>query len=202
MNNWQYADKVPTNPWRGQMTVPRSVALETLPEGIRLVQQPIDAIALLRDQHFEWHGTNVAELNRMLQAAHHDSFELRTTAAPREGSFGWKLLAGNDVFTEVGYDGSRNELFVDRTYSGNTSFSSDFPVRTAAPLATGNAPLSLTILADRSTIEVFAQGGRITITDLAYPLAGANGIEFYSRDSKPRQITVDLWSLRSTWTQP
>jgi fructan beta-fructosidase len=36
MNNWEYAGKVPTSPWRGQMTVPRTLSLRNTPQGIRL----------------------------------------------------------------------------------------------------------------------------------------------------------------------
>jgi len=200
MNNWQYADKLPTTPWRGQMTVPRVVTLETLPEGIRLVQRPVEELARLRDRHVEWRGASVAALNQALKTFRGESFELRTTVAGA-GAFRWRVLASDGAFTEVGYDASRGELFVDRTHSGNTGFNRDFPTRTAAPLAVGHAPLSLTILVDRSTIEVFAQGGRIAMTNLVYPTAGAQGIEFDSGDSKPSEITVDLWSLRSAWTQ-
>jgi len=203
MNNWQYADKLPTAPWRGQMTFPRSVTLGTFREGVRLVQKPVDTLARMRDKHIAWRGTSVATLNRVLKAEHYESFELRATEEPASGgAIGWKLLAGKGAFTEVGYDGSRGELFVDRTHSGVTSFSRDFPARTVAPLTTGNTPLSLTILVDRSTIEVFGQGGRVAMTNLVYPPAGAEGIAFYAHDTTPRRITVDLWSLRSTWTQP
>jgi sucrose-6-phosphate hydrolase SacC (GH32 family) len=41
MSNWQYAKDVPTSPWRGQMTFPRSLSLRMAPEGLRLVQVPI-----------------------------------------------------------------------------------------------------------------------------------------------------------------
>src|SRR5450759_3846651 len=96
MKKWQYATKVPTEPWRGQMTVPRVVALRTLPEGIRLVQEPVKAIERLRGKHFGWHGSSVAELNRALKsrAPRERSFELRTTMTPAAGEVGVKLLAG------------------------------------------------------------------------------------------------------------
>ena len=38
MNNWQYANEIPTSPWRGAMTVPRTVALRKTPDGLRIVQ--------------------------------------------------------------------------------------------------------------------------------------------------------------------
>ena len=203
MNNWQYADTVPTSPWRGQMTVPRTLALTAPASGSRLVQNPVAEVSQLRDQHIAWRGTKVAELNHALGAAHYDSLELQTTVErPRGVNFAWRLLAaGGGSFTEVGYDGSRGELFVDRKHSGITGFSPDFPGRTVAPLPPGDAPLRLTILVDRSTIEVFADGGRIAMTNLVYPREGAHGMEFSLIAGDPKQITVDLWSLRSTWSR-
>jgi fructan beta-fructosidase len=203
MNNWQYASKVPTEPWRGQMTVPRVVALRTLPEGIRLIQGPVEALARLRGKHFGWHGSSVAELNRALKsrAPRERSFEVRTTMTPASGEVGVKLLAGGGAYTEVGFDGVRGALFVDRTHSGATGFSRDFPARTVAPLALNGESLALTILVDRSTIEVFAQQGRVALTNLAYPPPGAHSIEFYTRGDKPVQLSVDLWPLKSTWVR-
>jgi sucrose-6-phosphate hydrolase SacC (GH32 family) len=195
MNNWQYAAMLPTHPWRGQMTIPRRLALRTLPEGIRLVQEPVEALGELREKHLAWDGKSVdAALTR--------SFELHSeTALTSAEEAGWKLLSDGPVYTLVGYNRTRGEIFVDRTHSGVTDFSRDFPVRTAAPLKIGNAPLRLTILVDRSTVEVFAQGGQVAITNLVYPPADAQSIEFYSRGGKVRHIGVDAWSLRSTWTQ-
>ncbi len=44
MNNWQYAGDVPTDPWRGQMTMPRQLALVSTPDGPRLTQTPVKGI--------------------------------------------------------------------------------------------------------------------------------------------------------------
>ena len=204
MSNWQYAAKAPTQPWRGQMTVPRRLALKTLPEGIRLVQQPVETLTSLRGARFAWQGDNAAELNRLLKAsaAPGRSFELRGELAPGgAGEVGWKLLVADGTYTEVGYSKQRAELFMDRTHSGNTSFAKEFPALTAAPLAIGAAPLRLTILVDRSTVEVFAQDGRVTMTNLVYPPDGARSIEFFARDGKPGKIAVELWNLKSAWPE-
>jgi fructan beta-fructosidase len=40
MNNWWYAQDVPTSPWRGAMTVPRQLTLRSSTEGWRLIQAP------------------------------------------------------------------------------------------------------------------------------------------------------------------
>ncbi len=199
MSNWQYAAKVPTAPWRGQMTIPRRLQLRRLPQGLRLLQQPAEAIQRLRGGHFTWHGQDVAELNRALkEKAPWRSFELRSTASPGvAGALQWRLLTGRGKYTTVGYAGG--QLFVDRTQSGITDFSKDFPARTAAPLPLGNAPLDLTILVDRSTIEVFAQGGQVAMTNLVYPPPDAQGMEFSADEAKTANIRVDLWELKPAW---
>jgi fructan beta-fructosidase len=197
MNNWQYAGKVPTNPWRGQMTVPRRVQLKNGAEGLRLTQEPVEALELLRGEHFSWQGEHAAELNRGLrQAAQWTSFEVHATVPAGGGEGGFRLLAGEGKYTTVEY--SRGQLFVDRTNSGITDFSANFPARTTARLTKGNTPLEFTILVDRSTVEVFAEGGLIAMTNLVYPSVGARGIEFYTRGPDAR-ISVDVWELKSAW---
>ena len=199
MSNWQYAAKTPTQPWRGQMTIPRRLQLRRLPEGLRLVQQPTGAIEGLRGVHFAWSGQNVAELNLALkEKVRWNSFELRSTVLPgAAGAVAWRLLAGGGKYTTVGY--ANGELFVDRTQSGVTDFSKDFPARTSAPLAIGNAPLELTILVDRSTVEVFAQGGQVAMTNLVYPPAGAQGMDLSAGGVKGGRIRVEAWELKPVW---
>ncbi len=202
MNNWQYAALLPTHPWRGQMTIPRRLAFKTLPQGIRLVQQPVEAVAGLRERHLAWQGEGVSQLNRRLTAAGAlgGTFEIRSTVAfPNGEEAGVKLLENESSYTLVGYNQARGELFVDRTHSGHVDFSKDFAVRTVAPLNIGSASLELTILVDRSSVEVFAQGGRVAITDLVYPASDASGVEFYSRGGETGHIKFDAWSLRSAW---
>jgi fructan beta-fructosidase len=139
MSNWQYADKLPTHPWRGQMTIPRELSLKTFPEGIRLVQKPVGKF-----------GTQVSlNINRTAQA-------------------GWKLISKDGAYTSIGYDSARKEIFVDRTHSSVTAFSPDFPARTAAPFAAAESPLKFNIFVDNNSVEVFAADGRIVITNLVF----------------------------------
>lgn len=116
---------------------------------------------------------------------------LSELAPPAEG-------ASNDgTYTVVGYNPRDHELFVDRTHSGNTGFSPQFPARTAATLAAVRGPLDLDILEDRSPLEVFAQYG-----EMFYPLTGTVTPVFFAPDDRPGRIMVELWNLRSAWNQP
>jgi fructan beta-fructosidase len=203
MSNWQYAASVPTRPWRGQMTIPRRLELRTGPEGLRLAQEPVDAIASIRGKSFRWQGRNVKELNEALRVETATSFELQSTVALGDAEeVGWKLFAGDATYTVVGYNKAQGELFADRTHSGATEFSKDFPARTAVRLALTGGVLKLRILADRSSVEVFAQDGRVAMTNLVYPPAGANRSEFFAKGGSARSIALELWELRSTWPRP
>jgi fructan beta-fructosidase len=184
MNNWQYAGDVPTQPWRGQMTVPRKLALRDTSQGLRLVQNPIHSLDQLRQP-----SNPESEI-----------FELQATVPLRSArEVGWKLLAGDSASTLVGYDREKQQLFVDRTHSGATNFSKDFPARTTAPLRLTGNELRVHILVDRSSIEVFADDGLIAMTNLIFPPPGARRIEFYSKGGQAGAVKTESRSLRSIW---
>jgi sucrose-6-phosphate hydrolase SacC (GH32 family) len=197
MNNWQYAAKLPTSPWRGQMTIPRRVQLRNGPEGLRLAQQPAEVIRTLRRNRFSWSGTSVAELNRSLRtAAHGPAFEIGVVLPPGTvGSTGLKLSGANGTYTTVAYDARSRELIVDRTHSGNINFSPQFPARTTAPLPDSDGAVDLDILVDHSTLEVFAMGGRVAMSNLFYTPDGSMREEFFAPEGGTGRILVDRWDL-------
>jgi fructan beta-fructosidase len=192
MSNWQYAAKVPTHPWRGQMTIPRELSLQTFPEGIRLVQKPVASLASLRGKHTVASGPDLPVNGR--------SF-IVTASLDMQGAkqAGWKLLSRDGAYTTIGYDAGRKEVFVDRTHSGDIAFSKDFPARTAAPLAIPKGVLSFEILADRDSIEVFAGGGRVAITNLIFGPDAERLVFFSDGASSAKFMGADSWALRSIW---
>jgi fructan beta-fructosidase len=188
MNNWQYAGKVPTSPWRGQMTVPRKLALRTYAEGPRLVQEPVEALLKLRAKRLAW-DTKIAS----------HSFQIESTIPLGQAEeVGWKILSEGGTYTIIGYNKTDQQLFVDRTHSGRVDFGNYFPARTAAPLPV-KGPLQMNILVDRCSIEVFAQGGRVAITNLVFPEGNAYTVKFYSHGGRPGPMKAALWSVNSAW---
>ncbi|HEX4165291.1 MAG TPA: glycoside hydrolase family 32 protein [Bryobacteraceae bacterium] len=166
MDNWQYAAKLPTSPWRGQMTIPRELSLRETPEGIRLVQQPIEELRALADG-------KTGELKT-------HSFRFADALPLDKGDeVGWRILMGDGKYTAIGYSIRRKVLFVDRTHSGLVGFSSDFSARLEAPLVLSGKELELKVLVDRCSIEVFADSGRVTSTNLVFPPADAMSIKAF-----------------------
>ena len=63
----------------------------------------------------------------------------------------------------------QGQVYIDRTKSGAGGFSSSFPgVQTAALKATGGA-VTLHVLVDWSSVEVFNDDGKIALTDQIFP---------------------------------
>jgi len=177
MSNWQYADKLPTHPWRGQMTIPRELSLRKFPEGVRLVQTPVP---LPRGGRVTGDGDIPITTRASL-------IHVRVDA-----NAGWKLIFPNGAFAEIGYDSLRQEIFVDRTHAGDIG--KDFPARTAAPLTIAG-PLVLEILIDGDSIEVFAGGGRIVLTNLVFG-GVPQRLASFSRGGTQRTFPWQLWPIQ------
>jgi fructan beta-fructosidase len=202
MSNWQYAAKLPTSPWRGQMTIPRETTLRTFPEGIRLVQTPAKAVVALGEKHQTWSKGSAEEVNKAIAKDPIRSHSFRLTANFETASskeVGIKLLVKGGTYTVIGFDSGRNELYVDRSHSGRTNFSKDFPARVAAPLHAGLPKLGLEVLVDRSSIEVFADAGHVVLTNLVFPDDDAYGLEAFSSHGSGT-VELESWTLRSVWS--
>jgi fructan beta-fructosidase len=204
MSNWQYAADLPTSPWRGQMTAPRELGLRRTPEGLRLVQNPTRLLQQLRMRHEQAEGADLANLNGKLAQSHATvghTFEVEAALDTSEAQeLGVQLQDKNGGVTLIGYNRATGKLFVDRTRSGRVDFSKDFPARTEAPLKLTGNTLQLHLLVDRNSLEVFADNGRIAMTNLIFPAQGEIEVEAYAQNSKAKHARLNIWELKSTHT--
>ncbi len=190
MSNWQYAADLPTSPWRGQMTVPRELSLRATAEGFRLIQTPTKKLEQLRTGYKMTSGENLMEGH---------TFELETTYdVSGAQETGFRLEEKGGGVTVIGYDNAAGVLFVDRTHSGHVDFNKNFPARTEAPLKLANTTLQMHILVDRNSVEVFADYGRVAMTNLFFPAAGPIKVAPYARSSKEGYAT-EIRKLKSTY---
>lgn len=177
MSNWQYAADLPTAPFRGQMTVPRKLSLRQTPDGLRLFQQPIDAVTALRSTSASSTVSSPFDLEATVD----------TASAPVTGV---RLVSADGSATVIGYDKASRNLFVDRTRSGKVNFNTKFPVKVQAPLPLAGSTLKLRVLGDTNSVEVFADNGRVTMTNLVFAPAGAQKVELLGKG------TVNTWTLK------
>ena len=192
MSNWQYAAQLPTSPWRGQMSLPRKLSVVRDEVGMVIKQEPVtDA---LRTGRTRIHPTQNGEVPGIAKPP----FELDLQyGRPHEPVFGVRVYTDEQHWTEIGFNRSKSEFYVDRTKSGR-AVTQDFPTRTVAPLA-ADRPYDLRLIVDRSSIEAYAQNGTIAMTNLVFPLADSAKVALFSASGKQVAVTGDLWKLRSIW---
>jgi fructan beta-fructosidase len=196
LSNWRYARNVPTSPWRGAMTLPRTVELTSTPRGPRLIQQPVAALASLRGNGRVWGGSNLAALNACLAAvAPVTTCEVWVSIALGTAT-GIELRVGAVM---VGYDRLTGELYVDRTQADAVPFHPAFPARHAAPLPNPDGTLDLRLFLDTSSVEVCTARGDVWLTDLVFPPPGAGGIEVVAAGGAPDHVRLEHWPLASIW---
>jgi fructan beta-fructosidase len=202
MNNWQYAGNAPTSPWRGAMTLPRELSLGTVNGSLEVLQSPVEELQTLRGPAFEFKGSGEKELNRRLQSWEHrtQTFELEASIDPGSAKqVVLRLLDGPGDGTLVGFDTEKQQIFVDRSSSANAQFNKAFPSKPIAPLTLGGEPLRLHIFVDRSSIEVFAQNGAVTLTNLVFPKSTSTGLSLQTSGGSVGEVQFRIWALRSAW---
>jgi fructan beta-fructosidase len=200
-SNWLYAKDEPTVLWRGAQSIPRTLTLRRTSAGIILVQTPVHELQSLRGQPFEIHNAAIQDANRKIAEAgvKGETYEIEAEFEPQKAQeIGFRLRKGATAWTLVGIVPSANKLFLDRTHSGDVSFSKDFSGSFTATLQNTNR-VKLHIFVDRSSVEAFANDGEIVMTDRIYPPPGSDGIELYAKGSGGRVVLLRIWQLASIW---
>jgi fructan beta-fructosidase len=186
MSDWLYANDEPTSPWRGVQSLPRELTLRQTPSGIRLVQTAVREITALRSTI---EPRQIVARSPLPGAA---DIELEIARGDwTEAGVRLRNAAGEEV--AIGLKAEPLEMFVDRRKSRIAPFHDAYPERHAATVRWLNDRVTLRILFDRTTIEVFANGGERVISDRVYPTHPFTDIEPLHAVSPTSPI--HLWEL-------
>jgi fructan beta-fructosidase len=203
MNNWNYAQQVPTARWRGAMTVPRELALKEVEGIFFLTMQPVREFAMLEKPRQVLQGPSfnfgeeefqLTSVNSRLESA---QFRLDvSTVNVADFSVELANLAGDKVV--VGYDTQSNEYFIDRRQSGNTTFSDGFAAVQRGARVSKHPTLQLTLIADVASVELFADGGLTCMTAIYFPNGPLNSVRLITR--RPLSLNrVAFSEISSIW---
>jgi fructan beta-fructosidase len=200
MNNWAYASVLPTGPWRGALSIPREVGVVHDADGYHLVQRPANELTGLRV------GAATVELDDLPIAGRvnlgnvgGDAMEISLTFEPgATGEVAFLLRQSATQHTKIGYDQSRQVLFVDRTLSGNPLLRDTLPPRHEAPLQPDSSgAITMTIYLDRSSVEVFGNDGRAVLTDVILTSDDGQAMQLAANGGIAHLRSLRMWSLRS-----
>jgi fructan beta-fructosidase len=205
MNNWTYAEDIPTAPWRSAQTVARSLSLRPVDGSLRLVQRPVKELEQLRTapRHLEDRTLNDETVSLADDGLSGRTMEIIAEFDPGDAdTVGLHVRDGEGERTVAGYDAASDSVFVDRTRSGAVDFQEDFAARNAAPLSPSDGRVTLRVLVDRSSVEVFANDGARVLTHQIFPDSTSDGVAAFAAGGSARLVSLDAWSLRSIWSTP
>ena len=192
---WHYAERVPTEGWKGILTLPRCLELKTTAQGMRLTQTPIAELESLRGPGQAWENKSITPEEPFVLPAKADSCEIIAEFALGDAAeLGIRVRKGEREQTTIGCKPADHSLFIDRSQSGVTDFDTGFGERKTLPISGDGARLSLHVFVDRSSVEVFVNSGEAYGAAVIFPSPESQGIEVYAAGGAAQ--------LRSLWFYP
>ena len=162
MSNWQYANQLPTVAFRSQNTIARDLYLYCDDAGefrVGVVPSP-ESLALKGNQTSRLGDVAVVELTLSGE---------ESSVITLSNEKGEKVVMTLDVHAQT--------FSMDRTASGDCSFSQDFAAHTVAPLFVKQAVNRVTLFIDHCSIEAFDANGYWAMTNLVFPTQPYNQIK-------------------------
>ncbi len=206
---WMVPGPAETIPWKGQMSIPRDLSLMKTKDGIRLVQRPASIIknnlakfsknSFLEIKQLQLNNQEIQIANQ--QMVKNSSYWLQAELdVDHDATSGFKIAQkkdnNNNIIeeTEIGYDAEKNQVYVDKSHSGNGSVKKD-KSRQIIDLNRDAGKVKLEILFDKSSLEIFVNDGEQVLSTYIYPGEKANGLSFFVVSGKSSIKNVKIWDL-------
>ena len=179
MSNWNYANLVPTEKWRSALTIPRELRLvkqSAQSEDYLLASAPVKEL----DERFikTVSKENIVTDNVLSIAKEGHTPKNMAIAAALPSRIDLTTLQANDFelifsneFNErllIGFDATKKQFYIDRKNAGLSSFYEGFAAIPTAPRLTDAPSVEASIFIDKSSVELFADGGRTVMTALFF----------------------------------
>jgi levanase/fructan beta-fructosidase len=204
---WMVPGLTATYPWTGQMSIPRDLGFIKTREGLRLVQKPA---MLIKNNLAKLSGNNLLEIkqlelnNREMQLTSeivkNNSYWLEAELDTRDGATaGFKIAqkkdSNNNLIeeTEIGYDASKNQVYIDKSHSVDSLKKN--MARQIIDLKNDAGKIKLEILFDKSSLEIFVNGGEEVLSTYIYPGEGADLLSMFATGGKSLFEHIRIWDL-------
>ena len=199
MSNWQYQTVLPTMQYRGANTIARDLSLYRNADGELVMRcAPSPEIEAARVETHEIPSFRVK-----------DSYEVPSLLDDNDGAYEIEmqlknsgssriiLTLSNDKGEKVHmhYDIARKQFVMERSESGRTDFSRDFPALTVAPVDDTDT-INLRLFVDRSSIEAFGDGGKFVMTNRVFPSAPYNRLTFETWRGNFKVKSLKVYKLK------
>lgn len=197
MSNWEYANNVPTMQYRSANTLPRELFLYNHKGNTLLGCLPVAEVEALRGKctrkgSFKVSGKRV--LNQVIPAEGGAYEILLTIGNINAGKLYFSMYNSHEEEVNFCLDMSSRTFSMDRTKSGDVSFSPTFPAVTSAPLEDADE-YTVRILVDKSSVEAFDVAGHYCMTNLVFPTDSYRSMAFYAEGGSYRVKSLHIYPL-------
>lgn len=198
-NCWNYANDIPTKGFRGMYTVPRVLSLRKADRALVLVQHPVTELDQFTTSLFNSASVELNNKAQLLESAKGSALDISFTVEAGAGATaGIRVLKTGDEATTIAYNASTQQLILDRTKSGDTSFNAAFASVETLPVKPINGKLNIRILVDKSIVEVFVHDGAVVLTDLVFPKHSGEQVELFAENGKAVFTDIKVKQVKKT----
>lgn len=171
----------PGMPFNQAMSLPTEIRLVSTPEGPRATWTPVEELKTLRGKSHLIGATVLKPSGaNPLADIRGELLEIRATLTPGKA----KTLALNARGASVVYDAPNGELVVNEA-------------RAKVPLRNGS--LHIAVYVDRTSVEVFADGGLVYMPVAFIPKAGDASVSVSAAGGEAKVESMEIYELKSAW---
>ncbi|MDE6198391.1 MAG: DUF4980 domain-containing protein [Muribaculaceae bacterium] len=202
MSNWQYAAEVPTRQFRSANTLPRDISLFKGDDGqyyLSTVPSP-ETMALRDRMTVSAKGKSIGKnpVKFTLPTANDGICEIDLSLnAKKADKVTVTLSNSKGEKVDMTFNPGESTFTFDRTQSGITDFSHDFPAVVTAPTLRDSKLQSLRIFVDRSSIEVFDTEGNFVLTNLVFPNTPYTTLSVSAEGGKANLNSLEIYSIKT-----
>lgn len=178
--SWMNGGKYPDMPFNQQMSFPCEMKLRTFPEGLRICRLPIAEIKNIHGKNHTWKDQPIKAGENLL-----------------------KDVAGGlyDIQMQVDLADAKSLVIKCRgeavTYSAEKKALSCLGKE--APAEPSSGKITLRILVDRTSLEVFANDGKTVMTSCFLPAPENTSLELSTEGGSPKILSMTVNELKSAW---
>lgn len=197
MSNWNYGQEVPTHPWRSANTIPRDIGLANVDGKEYLISMPSVELQKIARTSIELNDITVKD-SAIIATPRLDPSVAAISATFEAKDFALVLSNDNGEEVSVGFDKKQNRFYFDRSKTGKTDFSKNFNGLSYAPRFSTSDKISVTLVADVSSVEVFFDDGISVMTGLYFTNKKLD--KLWLKTTEPQKVTgLKQWALQSVW---
>ena len=173
---WMNGGKYPGMPFNQQMSFPCEMKLKTFPEGLRICRAPVKEIEKLHGKEHKFSGLLKPGENP-LAGIEGDLFDIRAEFELGDASEFGLRIRGEEV---------RYVVKDKRLHALGT-----------AEVAPANGRVKLQVLVDRTSIETFANDGRVAMTSCCLPKG--KGLELFATGGTVKVVEMSVFEMKGAW---